>query len=361
MSNLSPLNDCHIALGALMTDFAGWSMPVSYQGLVDEHLAVREKVGIFDVSHLGKLWLSGENCLAELNKLLSNDLAKIADGKAQYQLACNDAGGVVDDLIVYRFNSDRALLMPNAANAQEVQEKLRADLPDEIEMRVGDEAVIAVQGPNSQALLQLLGLPTPGEYMSFAQASWQGKDLLVCRSGYTGELGFELVANREICVALWQELLARGKELGAVPAGLGARDTLRTEMAYPLHGHELLPTRSALGSGANWAIAWDKPEFWGRETLLAAKADGPTHRLMAFKAEGRQVPRPGMPVLDKEQKVIGEITSGTFSPSLRCGIALALVEVAAGIKFGDEVLVQNRRRFDAFTRVKPPFISPKVQ
>lgn len=360
MTHFSPLNDRHEALKATMTDFAGWMMPVSYEGLVAEHLAVRNHVGIFDVSHLGKLWLSGPGVVAAINGMVTNDLEKITDGQAQYNLACNAEGGIVDDLIAYRFTPDKMLVMPNAANVDQIEAMIRAELPDGIEMKRGDQAVIAVQGPNSEQLLRRLELPTPEKYMTFTPAHWGGAELLVCRSGYTGELGFELVVDRAICGELWDALLAKGADLGAVPAGLGARDTLRTEMCYPLHGHELTPMRSAVGSGANWAIAWDKPKFWGRDALLAAK-DAPTHRLMALKADGRWIPRPGMPVTNEAHEVIGEVTSGTFSPTLQCGIALALVEIAAGVKFGSTVCVQNRNRFDAFTRIKPPFVESHVQ
>lgn len=357
----SPLHDRHLALGARFGDFGGWDMPIQYAGVVEEHTAVRERVGIFDVSHLGKADVRGPGAAAFLDGALTNDLSRIAPGQSQYTLCCDEGGGVVDDLIVYLRGSDEVFLVPNASNTAEVLRRLAEAAPAGVEVvgRHLDFAVLAVQGPRSDAVLSELGLPVGHDYMSFVDAAWAGTIVTVCRTGYTGERGYELVLPAPAAGALWDAVLAAGAEHGIAPCGLGARDTLRTEMGYPLHGQDLSLDISPVQARAGWAVGWSKPVFWGREALLAEREAGARRLLWGLEAADRGIPRTHMAVLapgDQEQAavVLGEVTSGTFSPTLRRGIGLALLDRGAGE--GDEVTVDVRGRPSVFRVVKPPFV-----
>ena len=360
----SPLEARHEALGAKFAEFSGWWMPLEYAGggVLAEHACVREAVGVFDVSHLGKLRVTGPGAAAYLNTRLAGDLARIGSGQAQYTLLCDEAGGVVDDLIAYVFGPDEVFLMPNAANAAHVAELLRTGAPEGIAVadHHHDYAVIAVQGPASPAVLAGLGLPTDMDYMAFAPVGAHGWTATVCRTGYTGEHGYELVVPAEAAVALWDAIMAAGTAVGLRPCGLAARDTLRTEMGYPLHGHDISGAIGPVEAGLTWAIGWDKPVFDGAPALRAARAAGPSRRLRGLAAEGRGIPRPGMAVvgLDGPAPEVGAVTSGTFSPTLRTGIALALVDAA--IPLGERVGVRIRDRVEPFTLVKPPFVPSHV-
>ncbi|MCW5951606.1 MAG: glycine cleavage system aminomethyltransferase GcvT [Propionibacteriaceae bacterium] len=360
-SRLSPLHDRHVALGAKFSEFGGWQMPLQYSGVVAEHKRVRSAVGVFDVSHLGKLWVRGEGAADFLNRCLSNDLGRITAGHAQYTLACNADGGVVDDLIAYRLSDDEMLLIPNAANAAAVNDLLAADLPAGIEIHDGhtEYAVIAVQGPLSDETLAALGLPVGHDYMAFAPGTWGGASLTVCRTGYTGERGYELVIPAEAAGRLWDAVLAAGAEYDILPAGLGARDTLRTEMGYPLHGQDLSPSITAVQAGVGWAVGWSKPEFWGAEALKAERAVGATRLLRGLKSTGRGIPRPHMAVVDEAGGHVGEVTSGTFSPTLGVGIGLALID--RSVPLGARIGVMVRSRTEEFEVVKPPFVTPSVR
>jgi len=358
----SPLHDRHLALGAKLAEFGGWEMPLEYAGggVLAEHKAVREAVGLFDVSHLGKALVRGAGAAEFVNRCFTNDLAKIAPGQAQYTLCCDADGGTVDDLIQYLRSDFEVFLIPNAANTAEVVKRLDAAAPDGIEVTDlhRDYAVLAVQGPLSDEVLTALGLPVDHDYMSFADAEIGGKAVTVCRTGYTGERGYELVVPSDDAVAVWDAVVEAGEPYGLRAAGLGARDTLRTEMGYPLHGHELSPEISPVMARAGWAVGWAKPEFWGKETLERQKSEKTVRTLRGLKAEGRGIPRPGMSVL-VDGSEIGEITSGTFSPTLRQGIALALLE--PGIADGATVTVDVRGRSEAFTVTKPPFVEPSTR
>jgi aminomethyltransferase len=338
-------------------------MPIEYVGVVAEHTAVRTDVGLFDVSHMGKVAVHGDGAVAFLNSVLANDLDRIAAGQAQYSMLCNDEGGVVDDLIVYRWSDDGAYIIPNAANAATVVATLRSLAPSGV--TIDDQhlthGIIAVQGPRSADLLAAIGFPTDHDYMSMAMARWQEAPVVVCRTGYTGEHGYELVAPNEVLGDLWDALLLAGADLGAVPAGLGARDTLRTEMGYPLHGQDISPTISPVEAMIGWAVGWDKPAFAGREALVAQRAAGPQRRLRGLLALERGIPRPHMAVHrdSLDGAVIGEVTSGTFSPTLKQGIALALLD--ASVAVDDEVLVDVRGRPSRFRVVKPPFVQPSTR
>jgi aminomethyltransferase len=355
----TPLYERHLALGAKMADFGGWEMPIEYAaaGVLKEHEAVRERVGVFDVSHLGKIEVRGADAVAFVNDHLTNDLRRIGPGQAQYTLCCDPGtGGVIDDLIVYIRSEDDVLLVPNAANCAEIARRLIAAAPAGLEIsdRHDGYGVIAVQGTRSDETLAALGLPAGHEYMSFVDVIWQGLPLIVCRTGYTGERGYELLPAWEVTPALWDRLLEAAAEWDGLPCGLGARDTLRTEMGYSLHGHELTPEITPVQARLGWAIGWKKPRFWGRDVLLAEKEAGPQRTARGLLALGRGVPRADMDVLDADGTVVGRTTSGTFSPTLKQGIALGLLDPS--VPEGAEVSVSIRGRLLACKVVRPPFV-----
>ncbi len=348
---VSPLHPRHLEQGAKFAEFAGWEMPLQYpSGVLAEHAAVRHRVGVFDVSHLGKVWVSGPGAADFVNRCLTGDLDRIGDGGAQYTLCCDASGGVVDDLIAYRLSSEKILLIPNAANAAEVARRLTDAAPREIEIRDAHRslAVLAVQGPESPRILEYLGLPHGHDFMTFAERLVDDAAVVVCRSGYTGETGFELVLPAEAAGDFWDGMLVAG----AVPCGLGARDTLRLEMGYPLHGQDLSLEITPVQARLNWAVGWKKPEFWGKSALEAERAAGPKRKLWGLEAAGRGVPRAHMSVLDGE-RTAGETTSGGFAPTLKRGIALALLD--AEYKPGAELELDVRGRRLPVKVVKPPF------
>jgi aminomethyltransferase len=358
----SALHDRHVALGAKFSEFGGWEMPLEYSGVVKEHTAVRTSVGIFDVSHLGKLVVRGDGAQEFINACLTNDLGRIEKGKAQYTLCCDDAtGGVVDDLIVYLKDDDHLLLVPNAANTAEVLRRLEAAAPDGVTIADHHEShvVLAVQGTRSDEVLGALGLPVGHAYMSFVEAPFDGADVVVCRTGYTGERGYELIAPNEVAGSLWDALLEAGEQYDVQPCGLGARDTLRTEMGYPLHGQDISLEISPLQARIGWAIGWKKDTFWGKAALEAEKEKGPVVLLRGLLAVGRGIARPQMSVRLARDLPIGYVTSGTFSPTLKKGIALALVN--AQVEDGAEVSVDVRGREEIFVVTKPPFVQPDVR
>jgi aminomethyltransferase len=306
--------------------------------------------------------IRGAGAAVFVNATLTNDLGRIGPGKAQYTLCCDGpSGGVVDDLIVYLRGPEEVFLVPNAANTAEVVRRLSASAPPGVTVagRHHDFAVLAVQGPHSRALLAAAGLAGSLDYMSFVDVDWDGVPLTLCRSGYTGEHGYELVVPVASAEAAWARIFHAGKEFEVRACGLGARDTLRTEMGYPLHGQDLslaiTPNQARLG----WAVGWDKPAFWGRDALLAERAQGPVRLLRGLEALERGIPRPHMPVRDRHGGQVGEVTSGTFSPTRRLGIALALVH--RDVKLGDEVDVDVRGRPCTMRVVKPPFVPRSPQ
>ncbi|WP_433343694.1 glycine cleavage system aminomethyltransferase GcvT [Micromonospora sp. CA-111912] len=361
----SPLHERHTALGAKFALFGGWEMPLEYAGggVLKEHTAVRTGVGVFDVSHLGKARVVGPGAADFVNASLSNDLGRIGPGQAQYTLCCDDAtGGVVDDIIAYLHAEDHVFLIPNAANTAEVVRRLRAAAPQGLVVTDEHEAyaVLAVQGPRSAELLGALGLPTDHGYMSFRAATLAGADMVVCRTGYTGELGYELVVPAEHAVAVWDAIFAAGEAYEPRACGLAARDTLRTEMGYPLHGQDLSPEITPVQARSGWAVGWDKPAFWGRDALRAEKAAGPARTLRGLEAVDRAIPRPGMPVYAGGTQV-GTVTSGTFSPTRKQGIALALLDTSAALADGDTVEVDIRGRRAPMRLTRPPFVTPSVR
>lgn len=357
-----PLESRHRELGASFAEFGGWLMPVSYAGTVAEHTATRESVGLFDVSHLGKATVRGPGAAELINSTLTNELGRITPGQAQYTLCCNESGGVIDDLIAYYVSDEEIFLVPNAANTAAVVAALQAVAPAGVS--ITDEhrsrAVLAVQGPRSTEVLAGLGLPTEMDYMAFADADYAGVPVRVCRSGYTGEHGYELLPAWDSAAVVFDALVAAVQQAGGELAGLGARDTLRTEMGYALHGHELSPEISPLQARAGWAIGWKKESFFGRDALLAEKAAGPSRLLRGLRATGRGVLRADLAVLDGDRR-IGVTTSGTFSPTLKVGIALALIDADADIADGARVTVDVRGRAVECEVVTPPFVTAKTR
>ncbi len=352
----------HAELGAAFAPFSGWEMPVSYAGTLAEHRAVRTTVGLFDVSHLGKATVRGPGAAAFVNSALTNDLARIRPGKAQYTLCCTPDGGVLDDLIAYYVSDEEIFLVPNAANTATVVTELRKVAPEGVVVadEHRDHAVFAVQGPRSTETLTALGLPTDLEYMAYTDAEWQGNPVRVCRTGYTGEHGYELLPRWGDAEPLFRALVESVQAADGRVAGLGARDTLRTEMGYPLHGHELSVDISPLQARCGWAVGWKKPNFWGKTALEQEKSTGLRRILLGLKALDRGVLRAGQAVFHAGAH-IGEITSGTFSPTLEVGIALALLDTAAGIEPGADVEVEVRGRRLRCEVLRPPFVRPSTK
>ncbi len=325
----TPLYERHVALGARMVPFAGWEMPVQYEGVIPEHLAVRRDRGVFDVSHMGQLHVEGPNAQALLQGLLSNDLDRIGDGEAQYTLLTNERGGIVDDLIAYRIGAFHYLLVVNAGNRQAAYEWLKEHelRGSEVRDASAEYALLAVQGPTA---IGALGLPEAAAF-THAMGEVDGVEVMVCRTGYTGEAGVELMCASEDAVALWDAVVAAG----ATPCGLGARDTLRLEVCYPLHGNDITQDTDALSAGLGWVCALDK-DFTGAEHLRAIRDAGPERRLVAFVMEEKAIPRQGMPIEGG-----GEVTSGTHSPMLDVGIGMGYVP--AGSSAPDHTLTIDVR------------------
>jgi len=337
----TPLYARHVALGARMVPFAGYEMPVQYEGVIPEHKAVRVDAGAFDVSHMGEIHVDGPNAQSFLQSMLSNDVDKLADGEAQYTLLTNESGGIVDDLIAYRLAHGQFYLVVNASNRPAVFAWLKEREPRGCEVRdASDEyGLVAVQGPRS---LERLGLPeTPA--FTHEMGELDGIEVLVSRTGYTGELGVELCCPTEDAPALWDAVLERG----AVPCGLGARDSLRLEVCYPLHGNDITPETDAISAGLGWACALDT-EFTGVAALRRIREEGPTRRLVPFVMEEKAVPRQGMPIEGG-----GEVTSGTHSPMLDRGIGMGYVP-AAGADPGAELVVDVRGKPRRARVVKKP-------
>jgi aminomethyltransferase len=337
----TPLYDRHLALGARMVPFAGWEMPVQYEGVIAEHRAVREDSGVFDVSHMGEIEVEGPKAGELLQSLLSNDLGKVEVGGAQYTLLTNESGGIVDDLIVYRLEPGRFLLVVNASNREADFEWIR-----EREIRGSDVrdlseqyALLAVQGPRA---LERLGLEEEPPF-TWAMGEIAGIECMVNRTGYTGEPGVELMVTEDDAPALWDAVVARG----VTPAGLGARDTLRLEVCYPLHGNDIGPNTDAISAGLGWTCALDK-DFTGAAELRRIKAEGPRRKLVAFVMTDPGIPRQGMAIAEG-----GEVTSGSHSPMLDRGIGMGYVDVSHS-EPGTKLTIDVRGRGRAAEIVKKP-------
>lgn len=346
-----------------MADFGGWLMPIEYPGagVLAEHTAVRERVGLFDVSHLGKASVKGDGALEFLNAMFTNDLNRIVDSKAQYTLLCNPDGGVVDDLIAYRKSDSDFFLIPNASNTTDVVKVLNENVPSGISVTNLHEsfAVLALQGPQAVEVIRSLGINPTMDYMAFAHVSIAGCDVILCRTGYTGEHGYELVPTWSDAPVVWDALVEAMKPFDGLICGLGARDTLRTEMGYPLHGHELSLEISPVQASAGWAIGWKKESFRGSDVLQSQREAGTVRTLKALKSNDRGIPRAGMAVKAADGREIGVVTSGTFSPSLKVGIALALLDPEYAV--GDSVTIDVRGRESSATISALPFVPSHVR
>lgn len=342
----TPLYERHRALGARMVAFAGWEMPLQYEGVIAEHLAVRRDCGAFDVCHMGELEVEGPWAKPFLQSLLSNDLDRIGPGRAQYTLLTNERGGIVDDLIVYQLEAHRFLLVVNAANRGTAFAWLKDREPPGVDVRdVSDQVgLIAVQGPSA---LERLRLP-PAAPFTFAEGEVEGLPCLVSRTGYTGERGVELFVPAEETEALWERVIARG----ARPCGLGARDTLRLEACYPLHGNDIGPDTDAISAGLRFACALDK-EFTGAAELRRIEERGPDRRLVPFVMDDRALPRPGMAIVEG-----GVVTSGSYSPMLGRGIGLGYVQSSLA-RSGEKITVDVRGRPRAARVVDKPIYARK--
>ncbi len=338
----TPLYEQHLDLGAKVVDFAGWEMPVQYEGIREEHSAVRRHAGMFDVSHMGQVEVEGPGAFAFLQRVLTNDIGEVAVGGAQYSCLCNEDGGVIDDLFAYRLGGDRYLVVTNAANHETDLEWLgrQSRQFDAIVRDVADRyAMLAVQGPHARTVLEAtLGIELPSRFhVSHPQVG--RRPALACGTGYTGEDGVELLLDPEVAVPIWRELL----DAGIVPCGLGARDTLRLEVCYPLHGNELSAERTPIEAGLGWCCK-EATGFIGSEAIARARAEGTAENLVAFEIEGGGIPREGNPVVQGDEQV-GEVTSGTYAPSLEIGAGMAYVraELAeAGTEV--EIDVRGKRR-----------------
>ena len=337
----TPLHARHAAAGARLVPFAGWEMPVQYEGVIPEHRAVRTDTGVFDVSHMGQIHVEGPTAHELLQSVLSNDLDKIGDGEAQYTLLTNERGGIVDDLIAYRIGEFHYLLVVNAGNREPAYAWLKERELRGSEVRdASDEyALLAVQGPRS---IERLGLPDAPAF-THAMAELDGVEVMVARTGYTGERGVELMCAADDAVELWDAVVGRG----AVPCGLGARDTLRLEVCYPLHGNDITPETDAISAGLGWTCALEK-EFTGAAELRRIKEAGPEQRLVAFVMEEKAVPRHGMAIAGG-----GRVTSGTHSPMLDMGIGMGYVPAAAAAN-GTELTIDVRGKERRATVVPKP-------
>ena len=350
----SPLDAQHRALGAKMGAFAGWDMPISYGGTVGEHTAVRERAGIFDVSHLGKILVSGSSAATFLDGQLTNRMADLTVGRARYSLICTDAGGIIDDLIVYGDSETEFLVVPNAANRDRVYEQLRAGATTDVSLEIVDWTTLAVQGPRSREIIEGLDPATKG--MGYMHTVRDGT-VLVARSGYTGEVGYEVFTRANDAVETWERLLSAVRDAGGEPAGLAARDTLRLEMGYPLHGNDIDDQTMPAEAGLMWAVKLQDRTFPGHDAIASSR---PRKTLIGLRMTDKLIPRHGYEVRH-EGRSIGTITSGTFSPTLKIGIALAYVEPDS-VREGDLAEIDVRGKTGTAEVVQPPFVdrSPKA-
>jgi aminomethyltransferase len=357
----TPLTQRHIDLGAKMVPFAGYSMPIQYQGIVAEHKAVRTACGLFDVCHMGEIRIRGAGAAAFVNHLVTNDLDRIAVGQAMYTCACRESGGIVDDLIVYKHADDNILIVCNASNRekfwQHLQEQKTADV--EITDESDDTGLIALQGPTALAALadaeaSLSQLSAELRIFRFQDATIAGAPVTVARTGYTGEDGVEIFCKSADAPGVWDRLLEAGQAHGAAPAGLGCRDTLRLEARLSLYGNELDEETNPLEAGLAWTVKMEKSDFLGKKALESAKAAGLSKKIVGFEVTGRGSARAGYPLLDKDGKVVGKCTSGGPSPTLGRPIALGYLPPTM-TEIGTEFLVDARGKKLPARVVKTPF------
>jgi glycine cleavage system T protein (aminomethyltransferase) len=355
----TPLNAAHRASGAKMVPFGGWDMPVEYSGLISEHMAVRKAAGLFDVSHMGEFEVEGPGALAFLQRVTANNVAKLVDGQAQYSAFPMPNGAPVDDVIVYRRAADRYLLVVNAGNIEKDFRWLQEQGPQDVDLKNKSDAyaLIALQGPRAVEILQPLTSLDLGalKYYHFADAEVDSYPVTVSRTGYTGEDGFEIFAQPQLVEAFWKRLLDAGRDKGLVPAGLGARDTLRLEARMCLYGQDMDETTSLIEAGLGWIVSLDeaKGDFPGRAVLAEQKKNGAPRKLVGFEVTGRGIARHGYPVIMHDERV-GEVTSGTYAPFLQKNIGLCYVP-AARAAVGTELAIDIRERKVPARVVPTPF------
>ncbi|GJL77111.1 MAG: aminomethyltransferase [Nitrospinaceae bacterium] len=360
----TPLFETHKKLGAKLAPFAGWHMPIQYAGVIQEHLCVRNGVGIFDVSHMGEIDIRGKESKKLLQKLITNDIEKMSDHSILYTVMCYENGGIVDDLLVHRYSEDHYFLCVNAGNSEkDFQWVQKIAAPYNVEVRdISSEiAQLAIQGKDAEPLLQkLCDAPLSDvEYYHFKKVKIHHNDCLISRTGYTGEDGFEIYLSFNQAESLFQMILDAGKSFDIQPIGLAARDTLRLEMGYALYGNDITSDTSPLEAGLGWVVKLDKEDFVGRERLKNQKETGLTRKLAGIKLLDRGVPRPHYPVYS-EDEVVGELTSGTFSPSLNVGIGLCYLSTERAT-VGSRVSVGIRNQKVPAEIVKPPFVPTGVK
>ncbi len=357
--NKTALYNKHLSLGAKMVPFAGFEMPVQYSGLTEEHFAVREKVGIFDVSHMGQFFVEGKEAKDLLQRVTSNNVEALQDGKAQYSCLPNENGGIVDDLIVYKINDEKYFVVVNASNIQKDWEHINKFNQYEAKLtNVSDEmSLIAIQGPKALETLQKLTEVNLSEipYYHFTIGTVSGiSDVIISNTGYTGSGGFEIYFKNENAEQLWDDITQAGEEFGLIPCGLGARDTLRLEKGFCLYGNDIDDTTSPIEAGLGWITKFDK-EFVSKEVFEKQKAEGVSRKLVAFEMLEKAIPRHDYPVVDAEGNVIGKVTSGTMSPMKKVGIGLAYVDQPL-FKLGSEIFIQIRNKNIPAKVVKLPFV-----
>ena len=355
----TPLNAVHRNLGGKMVDFGGWDMPVQYTaGVIAEHMATREKAGLFDVSHMGELWVEGEDAIAFVNRITTNDVTKLVDGQAHYSALTNESGGVVDDLLVYRFDEGKLLLVVNASTTDKDWDWITSHVTDEaitLTNASKDYCQIAVQGPKAIEIAQKFTDVNLSEikYYHFTVDKFDGVEAIISRTGYTGEDGFEIYADKDEAVRLWNDLLDAGAEFGILPAGLAARNTLRLESAMSLYGHELSDEISPLEAGLGWICKLGKGEFTGRGPMAKLKEEGLKKKLVGFEMVDKGIARDEMEVYVGDEKV-GYVSSGSPAPYLKKNIGLAFVPVEFA-KTGQEITIDVRGKKLAAVIVPTPF------
>ena len=340
----TPFYGIHRQLGAKIVPFGGFEMPVQYSSIIEEHKAVRSGVGVFDVSHMGEFTVKGKNALAFLQRITVNDVAKLVPGQAQYSAMCYDNAGIVDDLLVYKIADDHFMVVVNASNIDKDFQWMKAHVMPDVELRDDSDsiALLAIQGPKSQSTLQKLTPVNLGslQYYHFAQGSVGGIDMVISRTGYTGELGFEIYFPVAHAEKIWKAIFEAGKEFDIAPVGLGARDTLRLEMGFCLYGNDIDQTTNTLEAGLGWITKINKGDFIGKTVLEKAKAEGLGRKLVGIVIEEKAFPRHGY-TIQSNGTSIGSVTSGTFSPSLEKGIALGYV-TAASASVGNSLQIEVR-------------------
>jgi aminomethyltransferase len=357
----TPLYAEHVRLGARLVPFAGFEMPVQYAGITAEHVAVRERAGLFDVSHMGELWLTGEGAAMVVDSLVTNDIGKLSDGRAAYTCCTNERGRILDDLIVYRFSPSRVLVVCNASNRDKIAGHFRTLVGGRCDFDDASDrtALIALQGPKALAILEAAGCGIPGVGSALGSFGVRATTVAACpvtlaRTGYTGEDGVEIFCDNEYATPIWSALLARGEKDGIAPVGLGARDTLRLEARLALYGNDIDETTNPIEAGLGWVVKFDKADFVGKAALLKVKAEGPKRRLIGFEMTGRGVARHGYPLKNSEGREVGVCTSGAPSPTLGKSIGLGYLPVEMGT-VGTDLLVDCRGRDIAARVVATPF------